>query len=400
MASTLKTRRLQLASWWRKRCGYEPLPPDTHAAKLPVMWMYFVQAAAVFFGIIALTGILLSLHYEPSARPIYQHGKPVALAIARETVIVGTDTLCTRGEILRLPISGKIVEFPPEHLAKLQVMSTSAGVPLAVSPATASVEHTLMQEIPFGAVIRGIHILSVHCFAGCLLLSALMLFWKRGYRAPFELVWLLTLSIITVSCVSAFSGHILAWNLRAYMSAQIVFSALEYLPFGETAASLLRGGTAIRPELLPRIHALHVLVLPLGMLALLRSMLRLARRLGVEFRLDAQLLLRGALVMVVLGIASAILPIFGTYTGRLPVDISGVVLADMRVRPEWYFLAGYELLRLVPMDFAATLLALWGIFWLSLPFVGNTRRKRIIMWLTGAVCIVVAIMLGIFGAVG
>ena len=400
MPSTLQSLLRTIKYWWRVRLGNSPFPSDKKGVVLPPLWIDIMRLAGIFLGVLIITGVLLSLHYEPSARPLSQNSTPLAMARALRTVVVNSDTLCIANEVLLLPIrSVDSVRFPAAELSNIQIMRDEQGQILAVSAATASIEQRIMQQTPFGAVIRGIHIVSVHCFIGCLIIAFITLFFRRGYRAPLELVWLQTLGIITVALFSAFTGHILTWNILGYISGQIVLSALCYLPFGETLAAILRGGSTLQPATLPRMFILHILISPLLVVWMFRSMFRLVGKLGnIGSPTRFSYLSKGGIAIIMITIWVMIFVPFGRYSERLPADLSKAVSSATVLRPSWYFLPEFQILRIFPIDLAMVFLAIWCCFWLLLPFVGvSSRHKRIAMWISGVILLILAFGFGISG---
>lgn len=399
MPSDIQNTFRSIKLWWHIRVGDSPYPSEKDV-KLPPLWFDLLRIACVFLGVLIFSGILLSFNYEPSARPLTKNEAPVAMAHALKTVVVNSDTLCTANEVLLLPMrSTDSVLFPTAELQDIQIMRDEQGQILTTSAATTSVEHGIMQQIPFGAVIRGVHILSVHCFIGCLAIGFVFLFFKRGYRAPLELVWLQTLGIIAVSLFSAFLGHILPWNILGYVSAQIVLSAISNLPFGETLGAVLRGGTTLQPATLPRIFILHILVSPVVLIVMFRSLFKLSKKLGdTELHSTVLYFSKGTLTFILLWIITVIIVPFGKYSERLPADLSKAISGSATLRPSWYFLPEFQILRVFTTDLAAVFLFIWCVFWLLLPFIGkNSNRKRVAMWISGAVLLIIAAGFGFTG---
>jgi len=398
MPSALQSSLRNFKLWWRIRLGYATLPPSIKAAQLPVLWIDTMRLAGVFFGVLIITGILLSLNYEPSARPLFKQNKPLAMARALKTIVVDSDTVCVVNEILLFPIlSSDSVQFPTEELSNIQIMRDEQSQILTVSAATASVERGIMQQIPFGAIIRGVHILSVHCFIGCLAIAFVVLFLRRGYRAPFELVWFQTLGIIAVALFSAFTGHILPWNILGYISAQIVLSAANYVPFGETIAAIIRGGTILGTATLPRMFILHVLLSPLLIIWMFRSTFRIASKLdNTSSPRYISYISKTTIAMILLAVGVIIFVPFGNYIERLPADMSKAISGAATLRPSWYFLPEFQILQVLPMDLAAVFIGLWCGFWVLLPFVGGgSKNKRIALWVSGALLLILALGFGI-----
>lgn len=72
------------------------------------------------------------------------------------------------------------------------------------------------------------------------------------------------------------------------------------------------------------------------------------------------------------------------------------------IKPEWYFLASYQLLKIIPSEFGALILmSVAGLLFVFLPFVDRSEETNILkrpVFLAGVVgCIVIFVGLTIWG---
>jgi menaquinol-cytochrome c reductase cytochrome b subunit len=79
-----------------------------------------------------------------------------------------------------------------------------------------------------------------------------------------------------------FTGYLLPWDNTAYWATVVGININATGPFvGPFLAQFLQGGLAIGPDTLPKFYALHMLVLPGAIMALIGLHLYLVVRLGV-----------------------------------------------------------------------------------------------------------------------
>ena len=79
-----------------------------------------------------------------------------------------------------------------------------------------------------------------------------------------------------------FTGYLLPWDQTAYWATTVGININATAPFiGPFLAQFLQGGSAINEDTLSRFYAIHMLVLPGGLIALIGLHLYLVIRLGV-----------------------------------------------------------------------------------------------------------------------
>jgi quinol-cytochrome oxidoreductase complex cytochrome b subunit len=149
-----------------------------------------------------------------------------------------------------------------------------------------SVAYDSMKDIHF-VVPTGRFIRNIHRWAGNLMVIAVILhmarvFFTAAYRAPREFNWVIGLVLLVVTLGLAFTGYLLPWDQLAYWAITIganiaqspreVTDALAVTPYfdpGGLQKLLLLGSTDVGEEALIRFYLLHVMLLPLALVALL-----------------------------------------------------------------------------------------------------------------------------------
>jgi cytochrome b6 len=189
-------------------------------------------------------------------------------------------------------------------------------------------------------------------------------FFLKSYRKPRELTWLTGIVLLFLMLGFGFSGYLLPWNELSFFATKVGTGIAGAVPvIGPFTLRLLRGGDDVTGATLSRFYGLHVAILPAMTTALVAAHLLLVQRqgmsvpIGIEKREKAGLklaqmkffpnyILRDVLAWyVVLAVVAALAAFYPWELGR-KADPFAVVPPG--IRPEWYFLAMFHTLKLVP----------------------------------------------------
>ena len=136
------------------------------------------------------------------------------------------------------------------------------------SLAFGSVE-TIMRDVPLGWLIRYIHSTGASAFFIIVYLHMLRAMLYGSYKQPRELVWIFGVLIYLTLMGEAFFGYLLPWGQMSYWGAQVIVNLFGTIPFiGPDLALWIRGDYVVSDATLNRFFALHVIALPLVLLAL------------------------------------------------------------------------------------------------------------------------------------
>ena len=141
----------------------------------------------------------------------------------------------------------------------------------------------IMETVPFGAFVRGLHAWTANIMIFMVLLHLLKVFFISAYRPPRELTWVSGVTLFFVTVFFGFSGYLLPMNQLAYWATTVGTQIAGAFPFvGKYAQLFLLGGNKISGETLTRFYALHVLVLPAVIIVLLAAHFSMIRRQGIS----------------------------------------------------------------------------------------------------------------------
>jgi cytochrome b6 len=258
-------------------------------------------------------------------------------------------------------------------------------------------------RVPFGWLIRSIHCWSAHLMILSLVMHMFSTMILKAYRKPRELTWLTGFGLFGIALAFGFSGYLLPWNELSFFATAVGTDSVKGLPvIGQWLLEVMRGGPDVTINTLYRFFALHVVILPLLIVAAVSLHLIFIQvqgmapgmahqrpdRPGLKFFPD--FLLRDLLLWLVCLIVLAILVYLLPYGPGIPgveweLGKKANLLAPAYpgIKPEWYFLWIYQLLKEFPAHLgflegpqAALLLVtvLMGI-WALVPFL-DRRASR------------------------
>jgi cytochrome b6 len=266
-----------------------------HAQKI---WYYLGGMTLFLFGVQIFTGILLLLYYRPSASEAYES-----------------------------------VQF-------------------------------IVTQVQFGWLIRNVHSWSANLLIGLAFAHFFSVFLLKSYRKPRELTWVSGILLLFLMLGFGFSGYLLPWNELSFFATKVGTGIAGAVPvIGHFMLRLLRGGDDVTGATLSRFYGLHVAVLPAVATALVALHLLLVQRQGMsvppaierrrkpgetppQMPFFPNYVLRDVLAWYVVVAVLAALAAF--YPWELGVKADPFAVVPPGIRPEWYFLAAFHTLKLLP----------------------------------------------------
>ena len=128
----------------------------------------------------------------------------------------------------------------------------------------------MQQEILFGRLIRGVHYWSANLLIAVATLHMLRVFLTGAFHAPRQSNWIIGLSLLFLILLSGFTGYLLPWDQISYWAITICTEMLGYMPgIGQTLQRVILGGAEIGSATVINFYALHTIVVPLLLVALM-----------------------------------------------------------------------------------------------------------------------------------
>ena len=134
--------------------------------------------------------------------------------------------------------------------------------------AFASVEY-IMRDVNYGWLIRYLHSTGASAFFVVTYIHMYRALAYGSYKAPRELLWFVGMAIFVVLMAEGFFGYLLPWGNMSYWGAQVIVSLAGAVPVvGPDLVEWARGDFLMSEVALNRFFALHVVLLPLLLVAL------------------------------------------------------------------------------------------------------------------------------------
>nr|WLD05588.1 cytochrome b [Oasisia sp. n. MM-2023] len=265
--------------------------------------------------------------------------------------------------------------------------------------AFSSVIH-ITRDVNFGWLIRALHANGASAFFLCMYLHM-----GRGlYYSSFKLkeTWNIGVILFILTMATAFVGYVLPWGQMSFWGATVItnlFSAIPYI--GQDLVQWLWGGFSVSNATLNRFFAFHFL-LPFILAAMSAIHLLFLHQTGSNNPLglcsDSDKIpfhiyysVKDIVGFIVLLMA---LILFCLLCPNLLIDPDNFLPANplvtpAHIKPEWYFLWAYAILRSIPNKLGgvcAMFLAILLMF--TLPFIPQQRRgnqfylpNQILFWM-------------------
>ncbi len=140
----------------------------------------------------------------------------------------------------------------------------------------------ITNELTLGWLVRGMHRWGASVFIILLFLHMGRVFLFGAYKYPRELNWVIGVLILALGMLMGFTGYLLPWDQTAYWATVVGINLNGTAPFaGPWLSQFLAGGPEIGADTLAKWYALHMLLIPGALIALIVIHLYLVARLGV-----------------------------------------------------------------------------------------------------------------------
>ena len=279
----------------------------------------------------------------------------------------------------------------------------------------------VMTEVDFGWLIRSAHSWSANLLVGILFLHLLTTYMMRAYRKPRELTWFSGVLLLGLFLAFGFSGYLLPWNQLAFFATRVGTAIVGVVPLiGDDLLLLARGGEDVTGDTLARFYALHVVVFPLCVFAILGGHLFMVQEHGMSIP-SLEVERRGSVDncpsmpfvphflmrdmvgwYLALGLLAALAAIFPWELGEKAEPFGS---APEGIKPEWYFLFMFQTLKLLPAHIGplegevvgVLFFGFCGLVVLCVPFVDRGPESRRILNVLAFVSVVFFIVMTSWG---
>jgi ubiquinol-cytochrome c reductase cytochrome b subunit len=147
-------------------------------------------------------------------------------------------------------------------------------VPLQGQEISAAYESTLRIsfEVRAGLLMRQIHHWAALVFVAAIVVHMLRVFFTGAFRKPRELNWVIGVTLLLLAFGAGFTGYSLPDDLLSGTGLRIGYSVLLSVPFvGPLIGFIGLGGEYPGTDTISRLHILHVMIIPAGLIGLVTA---------------------------------------------------------------------------------------------------------------------------------
>lgn len=289
----------------------------------------------------------------------------------------------------------------------------------------------IMRDVDYGWVIRYMHTTGASMFFAVVYLHMFRGLLYGSYKKPRELVWIFGMTIYLVMMAEGFLGYVLPYGQMSYWGAQVIISLFGDIPYiGESLEVWVRGDYYISGSTVSRFFALHVVALPLMLIALVFMHLVALHEVGagnpegidIEEHLDEDgvpldsvpffpykvlnALVGIGVFMTVFSIIMFFFPEAGGYfIEKANFEEANPLSTPEHIAPVWYYSPYYAMLRAVPdklgglIVMAGAIAILFVVPWLDRSKVNSIRYKGIFSKIAISLFAISFLTLGYLGTV-
>nr|QIJ93927.1 cytochrome b [Eremias arguta] len=255
-----------------------------------------------------------------------------------------------------------------------------------VTSAFSSVAH-IHRDVQHGWLIRNLHANGASLFFICIYLHIGRGLYYGSYI--FTETWNIGVVLLLLVMATAFMGYVLPWGQMSFWGATVITNLLSAIPYvGNTLVEWVWGGFAIDNATLTRFFTLHFL-LPFIIMAV--SMVHLLflhetgsnNPTGLDSNSDkipfhpyySYKDALGALIMI---LCLLYLALFSPNLLGDPENFSPAnpLVTPPHIKPEWYFLFAYAILRSIPNKLGGVLALLFSILILFILPLTHMSKQR------------------------
>nr|QNS36945.1 cytochrome b [Bubalus bubalis] len=263
--------------------------------------------------------------------------------------------------------------------------------------AFSSVAHTC-RDVNYGWIIRYMHANGASMFFICLYMHVGRGMYYGSYT--FLETWNIGVILLFAVMATAFMGYVLPWGQMSFWGATVITNLLSAIPYiGTSLVEWIWGGFSVDKATLTRFFAFHF-ILPFIIAALAMVHLLFLHETGsnnptgissdtdkipfhpyytIKDILGALLLILALMLLVLF--APDLLGDPDNYTPANPLN------TPPHIKPEWYFLFAYAILRSIPNKLGGVLALVLSILILILMPLLHTSKQRSMMFRPFSQCL-------------
>nr|YP_009092585.1 cytochrome b [Xenophysogobio nudicorpa]AIR11996.1 cytochrome b [Xenophysogobio nudicorpa] len=255
-----------------------------------------------------------------------------------------------------------------------------------ISTAFSSVAH-ICRDVNYGWLIRNLHANGASFFFICIYMHVARGLYYGSYI--YKETWNIGVVLLLLVMMTAFVGYVLPWGQMSFWGATVITNLLSAVPYmGNTLVQWVWGGFSVDNATLTRFFAFHFLLPFIVAAATLLHLLFLhetgsnnpaglnsdADKISFHPYFSYKDLLGFVLMLLALTSLALFSPnLLGDPDNFTPAN---PMVTPPHIKPEWYFLFAYAILRSIPNKLGGVLALLFSILVLMVVPILHTSKQR------------------------
>lgn len=246
----------------------------------------------------------------------------------------------------------------------------------------------IIKDINSGWLIRLIHINGASFYFLIIYLHiARNLFY---YSFKLIQVWSIGVSILFLSIATAFLGYVLPWGQISFWGAIVITNLISAIPYiGQFTVEWIWGGFSINNDTLNRFYSFHF-ILPFIILLIVFIHLIILHITGSSNPIHSKIniykinfhpyfTIKDLITIIFTFIIFILINLQLPFILRDPDNfkIANPIITPIHIKPEWYFLFAYSILRTIPNKLGGVIILFISIFILYIiPLINSNNLKN------------------------
>nr|BAO85008.1 cytochrome b [Rhodeus ocellatus ocellatus] len=255
-----------------------------------------------------------------------------------------------------------------------------------ISTAFSSVNH-ICRDVNYGWLIRNLHANGASFFFICIYMHIARGLYYGSYL--YKETWNIGVVLLLLVMMTAFVGYVLPWGQMSFWGATVITNLLSAVPYmGDALVQWIWGGFSVDNATLTRFFAFHFLF-PFVIAAATVLHLLFLHETGSNnpagLNSDADKIsfhpyfsYKDLLGFVLMLMALTSLALFSPNLLGDPENFTPAnpLVTPPHIKPEWYFLFAYAILRSIPNKLGGVLALLFSILVLMVVPILHTSKQR------------------------
>nr|ALO64506.1 cytochrome b [Bombus hortorum] len=246
----------------------------------------------------------------------------------------------------------------------------------------------IMKDMNSGWLIRLIHMNGASFYFLIMYLHIA----RNMFYYSFKLlqVWSIGVSILFLSMATAFLGYVLPWGQMSFWGAMVITNLISAIPYiGQFTVEWIWGGFSINNDTLNRFYSFHFL-LPFIILLMVYMHLMILHITGSSNPMHSKIniykinfhpyfTIKDLITMIITFFIFMIINLQFPYMLGDPDNfkMANPMITPIHIKPEWYFLFAYSILRTIPNKLGGVIMLFFSIFILYLiPMINLNNLKN------------------------